>query len=93
MPSVNEANPALRLCASRHRDGKHCPRGPSCKMIHDLDITKWPDTTFARWSALVENTPTLDWNPRVVDPAKLSARSAKLASSALSLASTATCKS
>ena len=93
MPSVNEANPALRLCASRHRDGKHCPRGPSCKMIHDLDITKWPDTTFARWSALVEKTPTLEWNRRVVDPAKLSARSAKLASSALSLASTATRKS
>ena len=93
MPSVNEPNPALRLCASRHRDGKHCPRGPSCKMIHDLDITKWPDATFARWNALVEQTPNLEWNRKVVDPAKVSARSTKLASSVLSHSSTVTRKS
>ena len=92
MPLVNEANPALCLCASPHCDGKHCPRGISCKMIHNLDITKWPDTTFAHWSTLVEQTPALEWNHKVVDPVKLSARSAKLAGSALLLSCTATCK-
>ena len=27
MPSVNEANLAMRLCAARHRVGRNCPRG------------------------------------------------------------------
>ena len=62
-------------------------------MIHDLDITKWPDATFARWNALVEQTPNLEWNRKVVDPAKVSARSTKLASSVLSHTSTVTRKS
>jgi hypothetical protein len=52
-------------------------------MIHDLDITKWPIATFAKWSALVDQTPGLDWNRKVVDPAKVSARSTKLAASSL----------
>ena len=59
-------------------------------MIHNLDITKWPDTTFAKWAALVDKTPALDWNRKVVDPAKVSARSAKL--SALSLTNASTTK-
>ena len=62
-------------------------------MIHDLDITKWPDATFARWHALVDQTPNLKWNRKVVDPAKVSARSTKLASSALSHSSMAKHKS
>jgi len=48
MPSVNEANPAMRLCAARHHVGRNCPRGNLCKMIHDLDINKWPEETFAK---------------------------------------------
>ena len=59
-------------------------------MIHDLDITKWPNATLAKWSALVDQTPGLDWNRKVVHPAKAAARSSKLASS--SLASSATTK-
>jgi hypothetical protein len=38
-------------------------------MIHDMDTTKWPDATFAKWAALVKRTPCLDWNQKVVDPA------------------------
>ena len=83
MPSVNEVNPAMRLCAACRRVGCNCPRGTLCKMIHDLDIDKWPDATFACWSALVDQTPNLEWNRKVVDPAKVSGRSTKLASSAL----------
>jgi hypothetical protein len=83
MPSVKEANPAMWLCTARHRVGRNCPRGSACKMIHDLDITKWPDATFAKWSALVDQTPGLDWNCKVVDPAKVSARSTQLATSSL----------
>jgi hypothetical protein len=64
MPSVNEANPAMRLSATRHRVGHNCPQGSTCKMIHDLDITKWPDSTFSKWSALVDQTPALDWNQK-----------------------------
>jgi hypothetical protein len=90
MPSVNEANPTMRLCAARHCVGCNCPRGSTCKMIHDLDITKWPDVTFAKWSALVDQMTGLDWNRKVTDPVKVAARSAKLASS--SLASSATAK-
>jgi hypothetical protein len=40
MPAVNETNLSLRLCAARQRVGRHCPRGASCMMIHDMDITK-----------------------------------------------------
>ena len=83
MPTVNESTPSLRLCAARQRVGRHCPRGTACQMIHDMDISKWPDATFAKWAALVDKTPALEWNRKVVDPAKVSARSAKL--SALSL--------
>ena len=50
-------------------------------MIHNLDITKWPDATFAKWSTLVDQTPGLDWNRKVVDPAKVSACSTKLTAS------------
>ena len=83
MPTVNESTPSLRLCEARQRLGRHCPRGTACLMIHDTDISKWPDATFAKWAALVDKTPALEWNRKVVDPAKVSARSAKL--SALSL--------
>jgi len=84
MPSVNEANPVMRLCATRQCVGYNCPHGATCKMIHDLDISKWPDTTFAKWAALVDQMPTLDWNHKVADPVKVAARSAKLAASSLS---------
>ena len=40
MPSVNEANPVMRLCATRQCIGCNCPHSSACKMIHDLDITK-----------------------------------------------------
>jgi len=50
-------------------------------MIHNLDITKWPDTTFAKWAALIDQTPALDWNQKVIDPAKDSAHVPKLAAS------------
>ena len=93
MPSVNEANPAMRLCAARQRVGRNCPRGSTCKMIHELDITKWPDATFAKWSALVDQTPGLDWNRKVVDPVKVSARMSKRASSSLSGTTAAKAKS
>jgi hypothetical protein len=83
MPSVNEANPAMRLCAARQRVGHNCPQGSTCKMIHDLDITKWPDATFAKWSALVDQTPGLDWNRKVVNPVKVSAHSSRLSLSSL----------
>ena len=86
MPTVSEATPSLRLCAARQRVGRNCPRGSSCMMIHDLDISKWPDTTFAKWSALIDKTPALDWNRKVVDPAKVSARAAKLSAATLSSA-------
>jgi hypothetical protein len=86
MPTVSEATPSLRLCAARQRVGRNCPRGSSCMMIHDLDISKWPDTTFAKWSALIDKTPALDWNRKVVDPAKISARTAKLSAATLSSA-------
>jgi hypothetical protein len=92
MPSVNEADPAMRLCAARQRVGRNCPRGSTCKMIHELDITKWPDATFAKWSALVGQTSGLDWNRKVVDPVKVSARMSKLASSSLSSATAAKAK-
>jgi hypothetical protein len=83
MPSINEANPAMRLCAACHRVGRNCPRSSACKMIHNLDITNWPDTIFAKWSAFVDQTPGLNWNCKVIDPAKVSAHSTKLAVSSL----------
>jgi hypothetical protein len=93
MPSVNEANPARRLCAACQRIGCNCPRGSTCKMIHDLDITKWPNATFAKWSALVDQTPDLDRNRKVVNPVKVSTRSSKLASSSLTSTTAAKAKS
>jgi hypothetical protein len=92
MPTVNETNLSLRLCAARQRVGRHCPRGASCMMIHDTDITKWPDTTFAKRAALVDRTPTLDWNRKVVDPAKVAAHSSKLSASSLANASASKAK-
>jgi hypothetical protein len=83
MPTVNEANPSLRLCAGCQRVGRNCPRGSSCLMIHDLDIAKWPNATFAKWSALIEKTPSLEWNRKVVDPAKVSARISRISASTL----------
>ena len=61
-------------------------------MIHDTDITKWPDATFAKWAALVNKTPALEWNRKVVDPAKVSACSAKLSASSLTSASASKAK-
>jgi hypothetical protein len=52
-------------------------------MIHDLDISKWPNATFTKWAALINQTPTLDWNRKVVNPVKVAALSAKLAASFL----------
>jgi hypothetical protein len=94
MPTVNETNLSLRLCAARQCVGCHCPRDTSCMMIHDMDVTKWPDATFAKWAALIDRTPGLDWdwNRKVVDPAKVSARSAKLSTSSLTNASASKAK-
>ena len=61
-------------------------------MIHNTDITKWPDATFTKWAALVDKTPALDWNRKVVDPANISACSAKLSASSLTSASTTKAK-
>ena len=61
-------------------------------MIHDMDITKWPDATFAKWAALVYRMPALEWNRKVVDPAKVSTRSAKLSASSLTNASVSKAK-
>jgi hypothetical protein len=93
MPTVNETNLSLRLCAARQRVGHHCPRGASCMMIHDTDITKWPDATFAKWAALLDRTPALDWNRKVADPAKVAARSSRLSASSLANASASKAKS
>jgi hypothetical protein len=93
MPSINKANPAMRLCTVHHRVRRNCPQGSTCKMIHHLDITKWPDVTFAKWSALVNQTPGLDWNQKVIDPAKVATRSSKLASSSLVSSATTKAKS
>jgi hypothetical protein len=61
-------------------------------MINDLHITKWPDATFAKWSALVDQTPALEWIRKVVDPAKVIARNTKLAASSLASATAAKAK-
>jgi hypothetical protein len=50
-------------------------------MILDKDITKWPDAPFTKWAALVDKTAALNWNRKVVDPAKISACSAKISAS------------
>ena len=92
MSFINKPNPALCLCVMHRCNSKHFPHRLSCKMIHDLDRTKWPDARFARWRALVNQTLNLKWKHRVIDPAKISTPSANLASSALSAASTTTCK-
>ncbi len=55
-------------------------------MIHDLDIDKWPDATFAKWSALVDKTPGLEWNKKVVNPSKISARTAQVLAASLAMA-------
>ena len=88
----HESNLSLRLCAARQRVGRHCPRGASCMMIHDMDITKWPDATFAKWAALVDRTPALEWNQKTVNPAKVAARSPKLSASSLTNASASKAK-
>jgi hypothetical protein len=93
MLTVNETNLSLRLCTTRQHVGRHCPRGASCMMIHNMDITKWPDATFAKWAALVDRTPALNWNRKVVDPAKVAARSSKLSASSLTNASASKAKS
>jgi hypothetical protein len=92
MLTVNETNLSLYLCAARQRVGRHCPRDASCMMIHNMDITKWPDATFAKWAALVDRTPALDWNQKVVNPAKVAARSSKLSTSSLTNASASKAK-
>lgn len=50
---------------------------------HDMDISKWPKATFAKWSALVDQTPAMDWSRKVFDPAKVASCNAKLAASSL----------
>ena len=45
-------------------------------MIHDLDISKWPDDTFAKWSSFIYQTPALDWNWKIVDLAKVTSQNA-----------------
>jgi hypothetical protein len=87
MPAVNESNLSLRLCAAHQRVGHHCPRDTSCMVIHDTDISKWPNATFAKQAALADKTPALDWNQKVVNPAKVSACSTKLSASSLTSAS------
>jgi hypothetical protein len=47
-------------------------------------------TTFMKWLALVNKTPSLKWNHKAVDPAKISSCNEKLAAS--SLASTTAAK-
>jgi hypothetical protein len=41
------------------------------------------DAMFAKWLALVNKTPALKWNHKVVDPAKVDTRSTKLSTSSL----------
>ena len=52
-------------------------------MIHNMDVAKWSDTTFAKWTALINKTPALDWNRKVVDLPKISARTTKLSAASL----------
>jgi hypothetical protein len=52
-------------------------------MIHDMDISKWPNATFAKWSALIDQTSAMEWNREVVNPTKVTLYSAELAASAL----------
>jgi hypothetical protein len=62
-------------------------------VIHDQDITKWPDATFAKWLALIDQTPAFEWHHKVVDPAMVAAHNAKLAAASLASASAARAKS
>jgi hypothetical protein len=68
MPTVNESNLSLSLCAARQCMGRHCPRGTLCMMIHDTYITKWPDATFAKWAALIDKTLALTGTGRSSTP-------------------------
>jgi hypothetical protein len=61
-------------------------------MIHDLDISKWPEATFAKWSAPIKKTPDLEWNRKVIDPAKVTTRISKLSASSLASAATGKAK-
>jgi hypothetical protein len=87
MPLVNKPNPAMCLLAACQCVGRICPRRATCKMIHDMDITKWPAATFTKWSDLIDQTPTMEWNRKVVDLAKTTLRNTKLATSSLTGAS------
>jgi hypothetical protein len=52
-------------------------------MSHNLDITKWPDTKFAKWAELVNQMPALNWNHKDVDSSQMTTHIAKLALSSL----------
>ena len=61
-------------------------------MIHDLDVSKWPDSTFSKWSVLIKKTPGLKWNRKITNQAKVSAHIGKLSASSLSSATTGKAK-
>jgi hypothetical protein len=50
-------------------------------MIHDMDISKWPDATCVKWSARIDQTPTMERNQKVVGPANVTSQNAKLVAS------------
>jgi hypothetical protein len=52
-------------------------------MIHNLDISKWPGDTIAKWSSFIYQMPAMDWNWKIVDLAKVTSQNAKLATSSL----------
>jgi hypothetical protein len=54
-------------------------------MIHELDIAKWPNATFVKWSALFDKTPSLEWNHKALHPAKVSTHNSKLFASLASV--------
>ena len=82
-PMVHEPNPTLHICAAHQWMGKRGPHGASCKHIKELNITKWPTAMFAKWSALVNQTPSVEWNCKVVNIAKVTAHSGKLTAASL----------
>ena len=57
---------AERICAAHARDGFSF-RHQHCKFIHERDVTKWPAATLTAWNAMVDNTPSLSWNPALVE--------------------------
>jgi hypothetical protein len=59
MPTVNKKNLFLCLCAARQHVGRDSPCGDLCMMIHDMDISKRPNSTLAKCLALVNRTPAL----------------------------------